>query len=64
MGTIYAIIFRMSRSFTFPALCLRVRPSGESNREAWFLSGEEGIVKVTVFGGPKSRLRSQAAAFN
>jgi DNA repair protein RecO (recombination protein O) len=54
----------MSRSLSYSALCLRVRPSGESNREAWFLTGEEGILKITVFGGPKSRFRSQAAAFN
>jgi DNA repair protein RecO (recombination protein O) len=41
-----------------------VRPSGESNREAWFLSAEEGIFKATVFGGPKSRLRSQVSPFH
>jgi len=54
----------MSRSFTYNALTLRVRPSGESNREAWFLTAEEGIVKATVFGGPKSRLRAQVAPFH
>ena len=54
----------MSRSYSCIALCLRVKPSGESNREAWFLSGEEGIFRATVFGGPKSRLRSQVAPFH
>jgi DNA repair protein RecO (recombination protein O) len=53
----------MTRSFTCDALVLRVRPSGESNREAWFLSAEEGIIRATVFGGPKSRLRSHVAPF-
>jgi len=41
-----------------------VKPSGDSNREAWFLSAQEGVIKATVFGGPKSKLRSQAAPFN
>ena len=61
----------MSRSFTYHALALRVKQSasglfgsGESNREAWFLTAEEGILKATVFGGPKSRLRSQVASFH
>jgi DNA repair protein RecO (recombination protein O) len=54
----------MSRSFTYTALVLRVKPSGESNREAWFLTAEEGILRATVFGGPKSRLRAHVAPFH
>ncbi|MDR1058339.1 MAG: DNA repair protein RecO C-terminal domain-containing protein [Treponema sp.] len=54
----------MSRSFTYTALVLRVKPSGESNREAWFLTAEEGILRATVFGGPKSRLRAHIAPFH
>jgi DNA repair protein RecO (recombination protein O) len=54
----------MPRSFTYTALVLRVKPSGESNREAWFLTAEEGILRATVFGGPKSRLRSHVAPFH
>ena len=54
----------MSRSYSRTALTLRVKPSGESNREAWFLCAEEGIFRATVFGGPKSRLRSQVAPFH
>jgi len=54
----------MPRSFTYSALTLRVKPSGDSNREAWFLTAEEGLVKATVFGGAKSRLRSQVAPFH
>jgi DNA repair protein RecO (recombination protein O) len=54
----------MPRSFTYTALVLRVKPSGESNREAWFLTSEEGILRATVFGGPKSRLRSHVAPFH
>jgi DNA repair protein RecO (recombination protein O) len=54
----------MSRSFTYNALVLRVKPSGESNREAWFLTAEEGLLRATVFGGPKSRLRAHVSAFH
>jgi DNA repair protein RecO (recombination protein O) len=54
----------MPRTFTFTALVLRTRPSGESNREAWFLTAEEGLLRATVFGGPKSRLRAHVAPFH
>ena len=54
----------MTRSFTYSALTLRVKPSGESNREAWFLSSEEGLIRATVFGGPKSRFRSLVSPFH
>ena len=52
------------RSFTYQALTLRVKASGESNREAWFLTAEEGIIHATVFGGPKSRLRARVAPYH
>jgi DNA repair protein RecO (recombination protein O) len=54
----------MTRNLTYSALVLRVRPSGDANREAWFLTAEEGIIRATVFGGPKSRLRAHVAPFH
>jgi len=54
----------MSRNAVFSALVLRSRPSGESNNEISLLTAEEGIIRVTVFGGPKSKLRSHAAPYN
>ena len=54
----------MPRTCTYNALTLRVKPSGESNREAWFLTAEEGIIRATVFGGPKSRLRARVAPYH
>ena len=54
----------MRRNLVRTALVLRARPSGESNREVWFLTAEEGILRATVFGGPKSRLRAHAAPFH
>jgi DNA repair protein RecO (recombination protein O) len=52
------------RLFTYSALILRVRPSGEANREAWILTAEEGLVRATVFGGPKSKLRAHVAPYH
>jgi DNA repair protein RecO (recombination protein O) len=54
----------MNRSFTYSALILRAKPSGESNRDLWFLCAEEGVLRATVFGGPKSKLRAQAAPYH
>ena len=53
----------MSRNLSYHALILRSRPSGE-NRDVWLLSQEAGLLRVTVFGGPKSRLRSYASPFH
>ena len=54
----------MSRTAIYNALILRSRTCGESNREIWFLCAEAGIIKATLFGGPKSKLRSHAAPFH
>ncbi|GAB1484777.1 DNA repair protein RecO C-terminal domain-containing protein [Treponema sp.] len=54
----------MPRSFVHEALVLSVRASGEANREASFLTAEEGIIRATVFGGPKSKLRAHVASFH
>ncbi len=45
-------------------MVLRVRQSGESNREAFFLTAESGLIRATVFGGAKSRLRSFVSPFH
>jgi len=54
----------MSRTAVYSALVLRSRPSGESNSEVTLLTAEEGIIKATVFGGPKSKLRAHSAPYN
>ena len=54
----------MSRTAVYSALVLKNRISGETNSEISLLTAEEGIIKVTVFGGPKSKLRSHAAPYN
>jgi DNA repair protein RecO (recombination protein O) len=54
----------MSRTLIYSGLVLRTRPSGESNSEVTLLTAEEGIIKATVFGGPKSKLRAYMAPNN
>jgi DNA repair protein RecO (recombination protein O) len=54
----------MARNVTYSALVLRVRSSGESNREITFLTAEEGLIQATVFGGPKSKLRAYTAPYH
>ena len=54
----------MTRTAIYSALVLRCRPSGESNSEVTFLTSEEGVMKATVFGGPKSKLRAHSAQYN
>ena len=54
----------MPRTAVYSGLILRTRSSGESNRDVWILTAEEGILRATVFGGPKSKLRSHASPFH
>ncbi|MDR2952558.1 MAG: recombination protein O N-terminal domain-containing protein [Treponema sp.] len=54
----------MSRTAICKATILRSRASGESNRELSLLTTEQGVVKATVFGGPKSKLRAYASPYN
>jgi DNA repair protein RecO (recombination protein O) len=54
----------MSRTAIYSALVLRSRPFGERNNEVSLLTAEEGIVRATLFGGPKSKLRAYAAPYN
>jgi len=54
----------MSRTAVYTALVLRSRASGESNNEVTLLTAEEGIIRATVFGGAKSKLRAHCAPYN
>jgi DNA repair protein RecO (recombination protein O) len=54
----------MSRTAVYSALVLRSRSSGETNNEVFLLTAEEGVIRATVFGGPKSKLRSHSAPYN
>jgi len=54
----------MSRTAVYTGLVLRSRSSGEANNEVFLLTAEEGIIRATVFGGPKSKLRAFASPYN
>jgi len=54
----------MHRTSIYTALVLRCRSSGESNSEVTLLTAEEGIIKATAFGGPKSKLRAHVSPYN
>ncbi|MDR3356603.1 MAG: recombination protein O N-terminal domain-containing protein [Spirochaetaceae bacterium] len=54
----------MTRFSACPAIVLRMRPCGEANREAFFLTAVRGITRAFVYGGPKSRLRSYVSPFH
>ncbi len=54
----------MQRSFSTPAIILNLKPSGENNTTVTILTPEKGILYVTLYGGPKSILRSLVAQWN
>jgi len=54
----------MSRTAVYTGLVLRSRASGEANSEVTLLTAEEGIIRATVFGGAKSKLRAHSAPYN
>lgn len=53
----------MSRNETVPAVIISIKPLGENNSSICILS-RDGIQYATMYGGPKSRLRSLAAQWN
>lgn len=52
------------RNFSTPALILSVVISGENNRRVTIFSPDEGIFYATLYGGPKSKLRSLVSPMN
>ena len=52
------------RNFSTPALILSTQISGENNRRVTIFSPDEGIHFATLYGGPKSKLRSLVSPMN
>jgi len=52
------------RNFSTAALVLSVQMQGENNRLARIFSPEEGIFYATLYGGPKSKMRSLVSPMN
>ena len=53
-----------SRNFSTKGLVINTKPKGESNRLVTIFTPEDGIFSATLYGGPKSRLRSQVSPMN
>ena len=52
------------RNISMPALVLSVQMQGENNRRVTIFSPGEGIFFATLYGGPKSKLRSLVSPMN
>lgn len=54
----------MGRSSSSPAIILRSREYGESNRLITLFCADQGIMDAVLYGGPKSKLRSLASPYH
>ena len=48
----------MNRTFSTNAIVVSLKPAGENNSNVTLITQERGIVYATLYGGPKSKLRS------
>ena len=54
----------MQRSYSTQAVVVSVKPSGENNSSITLVTPEKGIVYATLYGGPKSKMRSLVSLWN
>ena len=54
----------MQRSRADKAVILNIKPHGENNYSVVLLTPQEGILYASLYGGPKSRLKSLVAQWN
>lgn len=54
----------MNRSYSTPAIIFSLRPLGENNSSVTMLTPDQGICYGTLYGGPKSKLRSLVSQWN
>ncbi|MCR4900722.1 MAG: DNA repair protein RecO [Treponema sp.] len=54
----------MNRSYYTNAIILNLKPVGENNNSVTLLTPDKGIIYATLYGGPKSKLRSQVALWH
>ena len=54
----------MNRSSCSNAIILSLKPLGENNSSVTLLTPEAGIIYATLYGGPKSKLRSLVSQWN
>ena len=54
----------MPESFFTLATVISVKPAGKNNSSVTFLTQNEGIVYATLYGGPKSKMKSLVSPWN
>lgn len=54
----------MQRSTSTQALILNLKETGENNNTVMLITPDKGIVYATLYGGPKSKLRSLVSQWN
>lgn len=54
----------MQRSYSSPAIILSLKPAGENNSTVAVFTPEKGVLYATLYGGPKSKMRSLVAQWN
>lgn len=54
----------MQRSYYTQAIVINIKQTGENNSSVTLLTPEKGIIYATLYGGPKSKLRSLVALWH
>lgn len=54
----------MNRSFSTPAIVVNIKPLGENNSSVTLLTQDKGIIFATLYGGPKSKMKSLVSQWN
>ena len=54
----------MQRNLVTLATVISIKPLGENNASVCVLTQSQGILYVTLYGGPKSRLKSLVSTWN
>ncbi|MCR4735651.1 MAG: DNA repair protein RecO [Treponema sp.] len=54
----------MQRSYSTSAVVVSIKPSGENNSSVTLVTPDKGIVYATLYGGPKSKMRSLISLWN
>ena len=54
----------MQRSYYTKAIVLNLKETGENNNSVTLLTPDKGVIYATLYGGPKSKLRSLVAQWH
>ena len=54
----------MNRSYYTNAIILTLKATGENNSTVTMLTPDKGVIYATLYGGPKSKLRSQVSLWH